>query len=219
MKIIALDIETKNLDMKSEGLDFGNPKGWKTSCVSIWDSTGKGWFYNYADIEELPYEIIEDFGVLPFESLKGDLEQWFKEGYLLMTKNGNNFDLPIISKPISKGGCGVAEVIEQFEEGDGIASRHLDLQTYLEEATNGVRFSLQTLIKSVLGADESKLMEAKFAPQEWADGNYAEVLHYCEEDARYTYEVWNVSRQRGYLQAMGKTPEGNYEQCYVRVRW
>ena len=60
MKVIALDIETKNLDMESEGLDFGNPNGWETSCVSIWDSTGKGWFYNYADVDELPYEIIED---------------------------------------------------------------------------------------------------------------------------------------------------------------
>ena len=44
MKVIALDIETKNLDMESEGLDFGNPEGWKTSCVSIWDSSGKGGF-------------------------------------------------------------------------------------------------------------------------------------------------------------------------------
>lgn len=93
------------------------------------------------------------------------------------------------------------------------------MQTYLEDATFGVRFSLQTLIKSVLGADESKLMEAKFAPQAWADGNYAEVIRYCGEDAKYTYEVWNVARNRGYIQASGKSPEGNYEDCYIRIRW
>lgn len=219
LKVIALDIETKNLDMETEGLEFSNPKGWKTSCVSIYDCTGGGYFYNYADLEELPYEIIEDYGVLPFEALKNDMNQWYEEGYLLLTKNGNNFDLPIISKPISEGGCGVAAEVEKFNEGDGITSSHLDLQTYLEEATNGVRFSLQTLIKSVLGEQESKLMEAKFAPDEWAAGNYGEVLRYCEEDARYTYKVWEIARMTGSIQASGKTPEGNYENCYVRIRW
>ncbi len=37
MKIIGLDIETLNLDMDSEGLEFDNPQGWKTSCVCIYD--------------------------------------------------------------------------------------------------------------------------------------------------------------------------------------
>ena len=49
---IALDIETANLDMEAEGLQFGNPKGWKTSCVCIYDfwidegvEQGMGYFY------------------------------------------------------------------------------------------------------------------------------------------------------------------------------
>jgi len=217
MKVIALDIETKNLDMKAEGLDFGNPKGWKVSCVSIWHPTSEA--YNYADLEDLPLEIIQRFRIRSFEQLEDDLENWYANDYLLLTKNGTNFDLPIISKSIADGGCGVENIIKQFEEGDGIASRHLDLQTYLEDSTFGVRFSLQTLIKSVLGTDESKLMEAKFAPQEWDEGNYAEVIHYCEEDSRYTYEVWDVARTRGYIQASGKDLEGNYKECYVRIEW
>ena len=35
-RYIALDIETANLDMEAEGLEFGNPKGWKTSCVCLY---------------------------------------------------------------------------------------------------------------------------------------------------------------------------------------
>ena len=36
-KCLVLDIETANLDMDAEGLVFDNPKGWKTSCVGIYD--------------------------------------------------------------------------------------------------------------------------------------------------------------------------------------
>jgi len=217
MKVIALDIETKNLDMKAEGLDFGNPQGWEVSCVSIWHPTSGP--YNYAQWEDLPAEVMEKFTVMSFQQLEDDLQTWWDDGYTLITKNGTHFDLPIISKPISEGGCGVEKIIKEYIDGDEITSRHLDLQTYLEDATFGVRFSLQTLIKSVLGTDESKLMEAKFAPQAWADGNYAEVIHYCEEDARYTYQVWEVARNRGYIQASGKSAEGNYEECYIRIEW
>ena len=35
MKVIALDIETANLDMDAEGLAFDNPKGWKTAVAYI----------------------------------------------------------------------------------------------------------------------------------------------------------------------------------------
>ena len=34
-RIIALDIETANLDMEAEGLKFDDPTGWKTAVVCI----------------------------------------------------------------------------------------------------------------------------------------------------------------------------------------
>ena len=37
MKYVVLDIETSNLDMEAEGLTFGNPEGWNTACVSLYD--------------------------------------------------------------------------------------------------------------------------------------------------------------------------------------
>ena len=35
MKVIALDIETANLDMEAEGLKFDDPQGWKTAVVCV----------------------------------------------------------------------------------------------------------------------------------------------------------------------------------------
>ena len=37
-KIISLDIETSNLSMKAENLEFSNPAKWKTSCVGVYDA-------------------------------------------------------------------------------------------------------------------------------------------------------------------------------------
>jgi len=35
LRIIALDIETANLDMEAEGLNFNDPTGWQTAVVCI----------------------------------------------------------------------------------------------------------------------------------------------------------------------------------------
>ena len=34
-KIIALDIETMNLDIKKNNISFNNPKGWEISCLCL----------------------------------------------------------------------------------------------------------------------------------------------------------------------------------------
>lgn len=217
MKVIALDIETKNLDMAADNLSFNEPQGWLVSCVSVWDAGVLSENdYNYAHLAEIPEAVRVAYRVESFETLKHDLEEWYSEGYLLLTKNGAKFDLPIISKPISEGGCGVAEIVQQFEE----SGQHLDLQVWLEDATHGLRFSLQELVKGVLGESQSKLMEAQFAPSEWNAGNYSEVIEYCAKDSELTFLVWQVARSKGSLQAVAKNVETNqYDSCFVRISW
>lgn len=217
MKVIALDIETKNMDMSADGLEFDDPRGWLVSCVSVWDAgVNHQPDYNYANLPEIPDSVRAEYRVESFSTLQHDLQEWFDKGYLLLTKNGRKFDLPIISKPISEGGCGVGEIVAEFDAN----SRHLDLQVWLEEATGGIRFSLQSLVKAVIGPHESKLMEAQFAPDEWNAGNYSEVIAYCAKDAELTYQVWEMARRKGSLQAEYKDPEtGQYESCYVRISW
>ena len=41
MKVISLDIETMNLNLRMENIRFGNPFGWKTSCACIYDGLNR----------------------------------------------------------------------------------------------------------------------------------------------------------------------------------
>jgi hypothetical protein len=63
-------------------------------------------------------------------------------------------------------------------------------------------------------------MEAQFAPEEWAKGNYEDVILYCAKDAELTYRVWEVAKRKGTLQAMAKNPAtGKSQSCLVRIQW
>ena len=109
MRIISLDIETANVDMESEGLQFNDPKGWRTAVVGIHNSyTGYDMVYVADSILEevrlrcnLPYHRIHPFSILPYH-----LRKWRNEGYTLLTHNGLGFDLPIMSKSVKDGGVG-----------------------------------------------------------------------------------------------------------------
>jgi hypothetical protein len=207
--IVALDIETKNLDMKTEGLKFGQPEGWKTSCVALYEvpfgsEIESGNSYYYAHVDELPYVQAQldaqgiDIKVNSFSALTFDLARMWEEGYLLITKNGLGFDLPILSKPVELGGADAEGVITTFEE----EGRHLDLERVLYDRSGGYRFSLAALVKSLVPDDE-KLMQASFAPVEWNAGNYSEVLEYCLHDSYLTAKVYVGAQDKSFW-AYGK---------------
>ena len=105
MKIIALDIETQNLDMDAEELSFEDSSGWKVSCVSIYDHHRQSLFHYVSDPDSLNLND-SDQSINDFNDLGFDLEEWYYSGYQLITKNGGTFDLPIISKSLKSGGCG-----------------------------------------------------------------------------------------------------------------
>jgi len=198
-KIIALDIETANLDMKKERLDFGNPKGWRTACVCVYDSVSQEEHFYVAD--ETAMTILND-GFDKFRKrvkniyyLASDLERWFEKDYTLLTHNGTNFDIPILKKPIDEGGgsCGLV-FSSPFS--------HIDMSHSLKEMT-GFRFKLQHLVKGMLGEDRSKLMEAELAPVEWAKGRLSSVLEYCIQDCILNYEVFTECASQGEIRAVG----------------
>ena len=207
--LVALDIETKNLDMKTEGLEFGNPEGWKTSCIALYEvpfgseiESGRSHYYVHKD--ELPYVQAQidaqgsDIEVNPFSCLTIDLHRMWEEGYLLLTKNGLGFDLPIISKALEMGGADAEGVIATFET----EGRHLDLEKILYDRSGGYRFSLAELVKSLV-PDDKKLMQASFAPVEWDARNYSEVLEYCLHDSYLTAKVYVGGQDKNFW-AYGK---------------
>ena len=199
--IIALDIETLNLDMEKEGLSFDNPAGWTTSCVCIYDAYFQEEFYYVQDdfirsllnsnrsLNKLERTVRE------MKYLSQDLEGWFKDGYSLLTHNGTNFDIPILKKSIEDGGGSCESVFESD-------FKHIDMSHSLKQMTT-FRYKLQHLVKGMLGEERSKLMEAQFAPVEWDKGNYAYVIQYCIQDCILNYEVFTECASQGEIRAIG----------------
>lgn len=225
-KIISLDIETANLDMKEEGITFGNPRGWKTSCACVYDAYEDkvySFVKNPTQIKNLYKGLGDDHPVKKdifdnlhnFESMKVFFESWFKKGYTLLTHNGISFDMPILCKTINKGGAELNKVYKKFCDSD----RNIDTCAYLRGHT-GYRFRLQNLIKGILGESESKLMEAVYAPSEWRNMNYIKVLSYCIGDAIYTYDVYDkVLDNGGSFVAKVKHNKKEFLQEVENVEW
>jgi len=220
-KVICLDIETSNVSMKSEGLYFGNPDGWKTSCVCIYDGyEDKGYYYvNDPELIKQRYaEVMDDHPVkdsmfnhlFSFKDMLQMMEGFFNKGYTLITHNGNSFDLPILAKPIKSGGANLKDIIQRFKKND----RNLDTCAYLKEKT-GYRFRLQYLIKGIVGKSSSKLMNASEAPIAWNSGNYLQVLGYCMCDSIFTYKVYmGVKNNNGCFHSKVKH---NKKEFYVDI--
>ena len=192
---IALDIETANLSMKAEGLSFNNPQGWRTACVCVYDGVrDTEHFYVHPDmIDEIDYPTL----LHDFNDLSNDLENWFDEGRILVTHNGTGFDNPIISKSIEDGGAGCENILSRFTY-----ERQVDMALTLTDVT-GVRYRLQHLIHGLLGMDESKLMQAQFAPIEWNKRNFEGVLQYCIDDCKKTLTVYETAKEKGEFIAVG----------------
>jgi hypothetical protein len=199
--IISLDIETLNMDMKKEKLKFDDPKGWKTSVVCIHDNIKeKNYIYvsmeNYAEVTRLCGGKIGF--VYPFNMLEHHLSKWLGDGYTILTHNGLGFDLPIISKSIIDGGVGCEAILKTWPKMQMVDTCHV-----LTEAT-GVRYRLNHLIHSMLGIDESKLMDAADAPKAWAKEKYEEVIRYCIDDTMKTLQVYFKAGELGGFSAIGK---------------
>jgi DNA polymerase elongation subunit (family B) len=224
-KIIALDIETSNLDLKSNNIFFNNPKGWEISCVCVYNSYEDKLYSfvknpkliksNYQHLIKNPFneEILDEFH--NFEMLKVFLEKWFIQGYTLLTHNGMSFDMPILCKKINKGGGDVKDIYRKYTD----SGRHIDTCNYLLKHT-GFRFNLQNLINGVLGPQYNKLMKASFAPKEWANGNYLQVLLYCIGDVVYTYKVYDgIIDNGGSFKALVKHNKKEFTQEVNGVAW
>jgi len=216
-RYIALDIETANLDMEVEGLQFGNPAGWKTSCVCIYDfwideGVEKGMGYFYADGVDSIIDIdpsLVGYAIKPLETLESDLRKYHSQDYTLVTKNGLGFDLPILSKHISDGGANCNEIIATFEDSD----RHIDICQLLRDQY-GLRFSLASLVSGLYG---TKGMAAAAAPIQWAEKQYQTVLDYCMQDSVLTAKVFVDAPTRSF-EAVGKR-DGRSQVMMISPSW
>ena len=200
-RYISLDIETLNLDMEAEGLQFGDPTGWRTSCVCIYDfwidegvDSGMGIYYvsDPDHVVEIDSELV-GYAIRPLDTLESDLKTYHKQGYTLVTKNGLGFDLPILNKHIDDGGANCSDILQIFEE-EGL---HIDI-CHLLRQQYGFRFSLASLVAGIYGETDGKTMAAADAPKQWAEKQYGLVLDYCMHDCVLTAKVFVDAPSRSF---------------------
>ena len=219
MRIIALDIETANLDMEAEGLKFDDPTGWKTAVVCIHNNyTNMDMVYVADSMLEDVRHRCKDAKIHPFSIIPYHLRRWRNEGYLLLTHNGFGFDFPIMQKSVKDGGVGqVKSLLDKWPK-----NQMMDTCAVLT-ATTGVRYRLNHLIHGLLGEDQSKLMDAANAPKEWAKKNYSDVIRYCIDDCRKTAKVYLKAGEEGEFRAIGKeeyrsVPINEYYTTWVKAQ-
>lgn len=219
-KYLVLDIETANLDMEAEGLQFGNPKGWRTSCICIYDfwldegvSNGVGIYY-VADPELILKHSPElrGYNLRPITQFSSDLLNWFKKDYTLVTKNGLGFDLPILMKSIEDGGSESEDILNRYE----LTGRHIDI-CHLLKKQYGYRFSLSTLVKGLYGDSDSKTLAASEAPMLWAEKQFDIVLDYCMHDCVLTAKVFVDAPHRSF-EAQGRK-NGKPQTMMISPSW
>jgi hypothetical protein len=193
--IWSLDIETKNVDISD--LSFDNPKGWEISCICVVSEEND--IYTFSDVSE---ELLEDaifrnrietepdfiWNNRPLNHFFQFLEDLILDKeHLVITKNGAKFDIPIIE-----------EYLEM-----GISINHYDIEKYIFEDC-GERYRLSELIHYHLGADEGKLLEAKYAPTLWNQGYYEVVIGYCIDDCYKTLQVYYDAQAKGHYCGIDK---------------
>jgi DEAD/DEAH box helicase domain-containing protein len=157
MKRVTFDIETVG-DFRSNG-DFSNLE---ITVVGTHDS----------DTGELKGFFQEDFP-----------QMWklFESADVLVSYNGDHFDIPILNK---------------YYAGDLTKIKSVDL---LKEVRNilGRRLKLQSIAQATLG--RGKTSDGLEAMDWWAQGKKDKVMEYCLADVAITNEIYEYAKKNGSL--------------------
>lgn len=159
MEKIIFDIETKNIfsdvnSDKAEDLDI--------SVLSLWDSkTNKYHSFVQEDFEKM----------WPF----------FENAEMLITFNGNHFDIPLLQKYTS---INLKKI------------HHLDIFSEVQK-TIGKKIGLDNIASNTLGT--SKSANGLQAVAWWNSGEVDKIIKYCEQDVKVTKDVYEHARKNNKL--------------------
>ena len=153
MKKIIFDIETKNI-FSDVGSD--NPADLDLSVISIYDSESDKY-----------YSFLED--------QLDEMWPYFKKADMLITFNGNHFDIPLLQK------------YAPFDLND---IYHLDIFAEVEKSI-GKKIGLDAIATITLGT--SKSANGLQAVAWWNSGEIDKIIEYCEKDVKVTKEVYEYA--------------------------
>jgi DEAD/DEAH box helicase domain-containing protein len=159
MRKITLDIETKNM---FSDVGSNDPTALDISVVCIHDSKDDSY---------------KSF----LESQLKDLWPILEQSDLIITWNGEHFDIPLLNK---------------YYPGDLSKIKSLDL---MKEVVNvlGRRLKLDTVAQATLGRPKSG--NGLDAIQWWLDGEIDKIIKYCIEDVKITKEIYEYAMSHSLL--------------------
>jgi DEAD/DEAH box helicase domain-containing protein len=159
MKILTFDIETTNT---FEEVGSPNPADLELAVVCVHDNeTDQITHYFKEDLHKL-WPIIE-------------------ESNMLVTYNGDHFDIPLLNK---------------YYAGDLTQIKSLDIMKEIKTVI-GRRIKLDDIASATLG--ESKSADGLQSIIWWRQGKIDEVVSYCKQDVAVTRKVYDFAIQNGYL--------------------
>ncbi|MFA6404886.1 MAG: ribonuclease H-like domain-containing protein [Candidatus Paceibacterota bacterium] len=153
MRKITLDIETKNL---FEDVGINDPVALDMSVVCIHDT------------EDDKYKSF-------LETDLKDLWPILEQSDVLITWNGEHFDLPILNK---------------YYPGDINKIKSLDLMKEVQKVL-GRRLKLDTVATATLGVNKSG--NGLDAIRWWQSGEIDKIIKYCIDDVRITKEIYDYA--------------------------
>lgn len=159
MRIITFDIETKN---SFQDVNSNDPADLDISVVCTHDSAD-GSYRSFLE---------KDFG-----SLWALLEQ----ADMLVTWNGDHFDIPLLNK---------------YYPGDLTRIKSLDLMKEVQQVL-GRRLKLDSVGEATLGRNKSG--HGLQALEWWAKGEVDKIIKYCIDDVKLTRDIYDYAMANGHL--------------------
>jgi len=159
MKKVVIDIETRNI---FQDVSSNDPKELDISVVCLYDySTDK--YHSFLQ---------EDFGKL-----------WpiLENTDMLITFNGDHFDIPLLGK---------------YYSGDLSKIKSLDLMKEVKNSL-GFRLKLDSIALATLGTGKSG--HGLEAVTWWKNGEVDKIIKYCTDDVRVTKEIYDYALKNGHL--------------------
>jgi DEAD/DEAH box helicase domain-containing protein len=157
MRKIVFDIETKNI---FQDVGSRNPEDLDISVVGLYDfETNK--YYTFLQEEfDAMWEI-------------------FKKADLMITFNGEYFDIPLLNKYYKKAGLGDLKQI-----------RSLDIFKEIKQ-TSGRWLKLDKIAMGTFGINKSG--DGLEAVKWWREGKIEEIKKYCLDDVKITKDVYEFA--------------------------
>lgn len=159
MKILTFDIETTNT---FDEVGSPNAADLDLAVVCVHDS----------ETDEMTSYFKEDLGKL-----------WplMEQADMLVTFNGDHFDIPLLNK---------------YYAGDLTQIKSLDLLVEIRKSL-GRRIKLDDIASATLG--ESKSADGLQSIVWWRQGKIDDVVNYCKQDVKVTKNVYDFAMQNGHL--------------------